>query len=257
MENAFIKKGTGLTGFALKRIAVVSMLIDHFGGVVMDGVIAPYRTNGSIFFTADMPFMVRYAFAIRAVCNTIGYIAFPLFCFLLVEGFLHTRDRVKYGLRMGLFALLSEIPYNIAHYQTLFCFRLQNVMFTLCVGIFTLIAISGAEGRFADRKGARILCTALITAIGMAAAYLLRSEYVFLGVLAICLLYLLHDKGWLRLLGFAPLLVVSPWILLALLPVLFYNGQRGKGAKYFFYIFYPAHLLAFAAIAWFLSNRAV
>ena len=91
----------------------------------------------------------------------------------------------------------------------------------------------------------------------MGLAYLIRSEYVFLGVLSICLLYLLRDQGRLRLLGFAPLLIVSPWILLALPPAMLYNGQRGKGMKYFFYVFYPAHLLAFAAIAWLLSNRVV
>lgn len=246
-----------LSGFALKRIAVISMIVDHFGSIIMDGIIAPYKVNDAIYFTADMPFMVRNAYIIRGICEALGSIAFPLFCFLIAEGFMHTRERVRYGVRVGAFALLSEIPYDIAHYQTLCSFRLQNVMFTLTVGIFTLLAISRFQEQLAGKKSLRIIGVSLITAAGMGLAFLIRGEYVFLGVLAICLLYLLRDKGWLRFLGFAPLLPASPWILLALIPAALYNGQRGTGSKYFFYIFYPAHFLLFAYIAYVLAARPI
>ena len=83
----------------------------------------------------DSPEALWQLMQAREVCEVLGSVAFPLFCFLMAEGFLHTRDRVKYGLRMGLFALLSEIPFNLAHFQTPFSLRLQNVMFTLTVGI--------------------------------------------------------------------------------------------------------------------------
>jgi len=91
--------------------------------------------------------------------------------------------------------------------------------------------------------------TAAVTAAGMVLAYLIRGEYVFMGVLAVTLVYLLRDKGRLRLLGLAPLLVVSPWTALAVPALLLYNGERGKGSKWFFYFFYPAHFLVFAALA--------
>ena len=87
------------------------------------------------------------------------------------------------------------------------------------------------------------------TAAGMGAALLVRGEYVFLGVLAAVLVYLLRDRGRLRVLGLAPLLIVSPWTALAVPVLLLYNGQRGKGNKWFFYVFYPAHFLVFAALA--------
>lgn len=257
MERPLLGSRSRLSGFTLKRIAIVSMLIDHIGSVVIDGVVAPYRTAEGFLFTADMPFLVKYSMYIRDVCEALGSVAFPIFCFLIAEGFLHTRDRVKYGLRLGLFALLSEIPYDLAHYQSLWSFRLQNVLFTLCVGVFTLVVLGLAERRFTGWSVGRVGLTLLIAAAGMGLAFLLRGEYVFLGVAAIVLLYLLRDAGWFRLLGFAPLLVASPWILLALIPVVLYSGQRGRGSKYFFYVFYPAHFLVLAGLAWLLAQRAV
>lgn len=244
-----------LDSFAIKWIAIASMVIDHFGSIVMDGVVAPYMTNDSIIFTADMPFFVRYTFAIKNVCEVLGSIGFPLFCFLLAEGFVHTRNRLTYGIRMGIFALISEIPFDLAHYQQALNFSLQNVMFTLCVGIFTLWAVSQAEEKLSGRKPLQILCIVLSVAAGCALAFLLRSEYVFLGILAIAPMYLLRKNPYLRLLGIAPLLIVSPWVLLALIPIFLYSGRRGKGSKYFFYVFYPAHFLAFAGIAYLLANR--
>ena len=73
-------------------------------------------------------------------------------------------------------------------------------------------------------------------------------------VLAAVLLYLLRDKGYLRAAGLAPLLVVSPWVLLAVPPILLYNGERGRGSKWFFYVFYPVHFLVFAALAAWISG---
>lgn len=258
MEKGLAAGTRGIfSSFALKRVAIISMIIDHFASVVMDGVIAPYRNGGLITFTADMPFMVRNAYVIDSVCDVLGSIAFPIFCFLLAEGFIHTRSRVKYAARVGIFALISEIPFDLAHYQKLWCFDLQNVMFTLCVSLFTLLAVSLIEEKYAGDKARRLVFTALAIVAGMGLAFLLRGEYVFLGVLTVSLLYLLRDAGYYRLLGFAPLLIVSPWILLALPFVFFYGGQRGRGSKYFFYVFYPAHFLLFAGIAYLLAGRAV
>lgn len=246
-----------LNGFMLKWIAIVSMVVDHFGSIIMDGVLSPYVVNGSIFFTDDMPYIVFHAFTVKNICEIIGSIAFPLFCFLIVEGVINTKNRLKYGIRVGIFALISEIPFNLAHSQTLFEPELQNVMFTLSVGIFTLILISISEEKYHDKNAARWGLTVLLTIIGMAVAYLLKGEYVFLGVLTIVLFYLLRGNEYTRLLGVSPLIIVSPWTLLSLIPIYLYNGHRGKGSKYFFYIFYPAHFIIFAAIAYILSNRPI
>ena len=68
-------------------------------------------------------------------------------------------------------------------------------------------------------------------------------------MLAVTLVYLLRGKGKLRVAGLAPLLVASPWTVLAVPLLLLYNGRRGKGSKWFFYFFYPVHFLVFAALA--------
>ncbi len=245
-----------LDGFTLKWIAIISMVIDHFGSIILDGALAPYMVDGTVCFTADMPAFIRSIPTIKIVCDALGRIAFPIFCFLLVEGFLHTRNPLKYGLRMGLFALISEIPFNLAHGGSIWYPGLQNVMFTLCIGVFTLYAISWAQQKLASRRALSILSVIGIGLVGASLAYLVRSEYVFLGIACTVLLYVLRSYPYLQPASFLPLtIVVSPWVLLAVPLVLAYNGQRGRGSQYFFYVFYPAHFLLFAGIATLLAGR--
>ena len=243
------EKRLELTGFGLKRLAVVSMIIDHIGSFLLRAMMIPYMVEGTLTVNRESPTALWELMQAREVCDILGRIAFPLFCFLMVEGFVHTHDRVKYGLRMAAFALLAEIPFDLAHYHRVFDPGLQNVMFTLTVCIFTLLLISKAEERYRERPGLKWLWVVLLTLAGAGTALFVRGEYVFLGVFSAVGLYLLRDRGRLRVLGLAPLLVVSPWTLLAWLPALFYNGERGRGSQWFFYIFYPAHFLAFAALA--------
>lgn len=255
MQQTLANRPKIFSGFALKWIAMISMVVDHFGSIIMDGVLSPYKSaDGAILFTADMPFFIRNSFVVKNICEIIGSIAFPIFCFLIVEGFLHTKSKLNYGILVGAFALVSEVPFNIAHVGKLFSPKLQNVMFTLCIGIFVLIVINLIENKMKAKMAPRIILTVLTIAAGMGLAFAVRGEYVFLGVLAISFLYILRG-GWWQMFGFAPLLLVSPWILLAVPFALFYSGKRGKGSKYFFYIFYPAHFLVFAGVAWLLANR--
>ena len=215
-----LKEGI-LTSFGLKRVAMVSMVIDHIGSFLLGAMLVPYMAGGTLTVNGDSPAALWQIVKGQELCHILGRMAFPIFCFLVVEGFLHTRDRVGY----------------------------QNVMFTFTVAIFTLLAITKAEERWAEKGGVRMAAIAAITAAGMGAALLVRGEYVFLGVLAAVLVYLLQDRGRLRVLGLAPLLIVSPWTALAVPVLLLYNGQRGTGNKWFFYVFYPVHFLVFAALA--------
>lgn len=242
------------SSFALKRVAVASMVIDHIGSFLLRAMMAPYRVDGMLVVNQDSPAILRQLMLWRELCDILGAIAFPIFCFLVAEGVLHTRDRLRYGRQMLWFALLSEIPYTLAHYQTFFSYRLQNVMFTLACAILTLLLISKVEERQVERKVLRWGMTAAAIAAGMVMAYLIRGEYVFMGPLAVSLVYLLRDKGRLRIAGLAPLLVVSPWTALAVPFLLLYNGERGKGSKWFFYLFYPAHFLVFASLAMVISG---
>lgn len=116
----------GLSGSTLKLIAIITMLIDHIGAAVIARLLI--AGQGS-----EMLYKIYYA--MRAV----GRVAFPIFCFLLVEGFFYTGSRKKYALRLFGFALLSEIPFDLAFSGKILEFGYQNVFFTLLIGLLTIM----------------------------------------------------------------------------------------------------------------------
>ncbi len=241
-----------LSSYWLKRIAILSMLIDHIGGIVLgyNGILRAYMgEDGFVWIGDDAPFLVRHVFQLQQLCDILGRVAFPIFCFLIVQGFIHTRSREKYMLRLGVFALISEVPFDLAHFRRPFSLNLQNVMFTLLIGFAVLYLMEKIARRYREDRVKTVALCALTVLCGGGLAYLIRSEYVFLGVGTIALMYLLRGNWMLQLLGLLPLAVVSPWCLLALIPLALYSGKRGKGSKYFFYVFYPAHFLALVAVA--------
>ena len=101
--------GKGLSGFALKYIAMVSMLCDHANFLVIRrGVFAPYTAaDDSILIPADAPVGVLLAQRVYGIFEILGHIGFPVFIFLLTEGFLHTRSRKRYLLTLAAFAVLA------------------------------------------------------------------------------------------------------------------------------------------------------
>ena len=125
----------GLSGSTLKLIAIITMLIDHIGAAVIARLLI--AGQGS-----EMLYKIYYA--MRAV----GRVAFPIFCFLLVEGFFYTGSRKKYALRLFGFALLSEIPFDLAFSGKILEFGYQNVFFTLLIGLLSNghILLEGVPG---------------------------------------------------------------------------------------------------------------
>ena len=97
--------------FKLKMLAVISMSIDHTGAVLMPDCIW---------------------------LRIIGRLAFPIYCFLLVQGFRNTSNIKKYIGRLALFAVVSEIPFNLAFYGTIIAEEFRNVFFTLLLGLLLL-----------------------------------------------------------------------------------------------------------------------
>lgn len=219
-----------MNSFHLKMIAIITMLIDHTAAVLI-----PSNT------------------VLWLVMRCIGRLAFPIFVFLLVEGFYHTRDVKKYLLRMGAFALLSEIPFDLAFYGKVLEFTHQNIFFTLFLGLLCLFLMKEAEKKFQKNVFAINVLNAVITLFFSVAAFYLKTDYGFAGILLVVAFYLFRGS---RLLCALALLFVSGFLIkgiqvlavLAMLPIAFYNGQRGKNIKYVFYIFYPAHLLILALL---------
>lgn len=218
-----------LSGSWLKLLAVTTMLIDHLAGFYWYADPA-FQT---VWFTiGHRP--VTPLFVMRAI----GRVAFPLFAFLLVEGFVHTRSRFRYGLNLLIFALLSEIPWNLVHAGT-WLYPRQNVFFTLFLGLLGMCAIE----RY--KEDAKRLLASLLGLLVV--SVLLRADYGCTGYGFILLLYVLRDQRILQaIIGCC--ILPGKWIAgAAFIPISLYNGQRGfvkgKFAKYLFYAFYPLHLL--------------
>ncbi len=252
-----MEKKKGISGSTLKMIAIVTMLIDHIGAAVLarllmvnglgeldqtnaDAIMQWLSANGALYWT-------------YTIMRMIGRGAFPIFCFLLVEGFLHTHDVKKYAMRLGLFALLSEIPFDLAFSSKILEFNYQNVFFTLFIGLLTMIAYRAVEEKEEWNQALKVILYILIVAAGMALAYFLKTDYAEKGVFCIMVLYIFRKKKmWQLIAGCASFIWETP-ALFGFIPIAFYNGTRGWKMKYFFYIFYPAHLLILYLICYFMG----
>ncbi|MCC8065679.1 MAG: conjugal transfer protein TraX [Clostridiales bacterium] len=232
-ENRTLQKQfSGISGSTLKLIAVITMLIDHTGATVIRSI------SRLPAVTAD-PTLRNTWQAIYSISRDIGRLAFPIFCFLLVEGFLHTRSPRKYADRLFLFALISEIPFDIALKGSWFYPDKQNVYFTLLIGLLVLIGI-----RAITNYGTRNLLLSVIPiAAGMLLAWWIDTDYNYKGVFLIAVLYLMRDSRLYQCIGGAAAISWELPAPLAFLPIYFYNGKRGMPLKYFFYWFYPVHLM--------------
>ena len=137
-DIASIQNRKGISGSTLKFIAVFSMLIDHIAASVLLNPLV----------NANSAFMISLAHVMRMF----GRLAFSIFCFLLIEGFLHTKNRKKYALRLALFALISEIPFDLAFSYKSFDFSYQNVFFTLLIGLLVMIGFQTITDRWNEKK---------------------------------------------------------------------------------------------------------
>jgi hypothetical protein len=180
------------------------------------------------------------------IMRKIGRISFPIYCFLLVEGFFHTRNLKKYILNCLIFALISEIPFDLAVYGRFVYIYGQNVYFTLALG---LIAI-GVLDKFKYKYDTKYLFYRLVViAVFAWLGQVLEVDYHWKGILFIIMFYYCYNiEKWRRnIIGIAAFAyeITAP---LAFIPIQLYNGTRGKQNKYMFYAIYPVHLLIFGLV---------
>ena len=224
-----------MTAFTLKIIASLCMLIDHTGAV----------------FPESTPEYFRW----------IGRIAFPIFAYMVAQGCKHTRNINKYLLRLGIFAIVSEIPFDIAlmHYYgvdgalnlNINFLSHTNVFYTLFLGV----ACIAAYEKFKQKMPAWLAISAALPFI--LAAFVLQSDYSVFGVGLILLLYIANPEskvartvilavGVIYLYRFNLMLMLFALVSAAL--VFLYNGRQGPKVKWAFYVFYPAHISVLAVI---------
>jgi hypothetical protein len=249
-----------LTVFVLKLIALVCMFIDHLGAV--------------------FPEYFPYA------CRVIGRASFPLFAFCVAEGCRHTRSMPRYALRLAAFALVSQVPFSLAfpHLRTVRFLYDTNIFYTLCLGALCVLAWQKLceNGTLARAPKAvpiaaricRVLLCAVCVCVCLLASDLLGTDYGAWGVLLVFSVYIFPGKTG-RLCALALMVVyrygmfvfdavadgfnfmpyINMWqmgflvsALCAVALAASYNGRRGPGLKWLFYIAYPAHLMVFAGI---------
>lgn len=236
-----------ITSFVLHLAAMGCMLLDHCGGTVSN----------------------------QMWMGFVGRIAFPIFAFLLAEGFFHTRDRKKYARRIFVFALISEIPFNLMMARQMVNPFQQNVLWTFLLGL----GVMSLYEKIRCRKNLllRLVLYVLATLGGYVLGFLAAVDYYGYGILVISLFYFTRPrpgmKPWHRVLLGLIQLGGMYWIaaemikgmmvpvsffglefevykqsfwLLALPLIWLYNGKQGyysKTVKYVYYWFYPVHML--------------
>ena len=228
----------GISSAVLKNIAVMTMLIDHIGAVIVTRMLIKNGVFGGLY---DIYMAMRI----------IGRFAFPIYCFLLVEGFQRTHDVKKYLGRIFLFALISEVPFDLALSGRAWYPAYQNVFFTLLLGLLTIAGLQLVEQHFGGteirKRFLRVGLDAVIVIAGCALALILKTDYNFKGVMAIVVLYLFRNRKkaqiWAGVIVFLLMDGLEMIAALSFILIWFYNGTRGRQNKYFFYFFYPVHLL--------------
>ena len=226
-----IKNMKGINGAQLKYIAFASMFIDHFN----KAIITP-------FLTGTGPMVI-----ITTIFDILGRIAFPIFAFMVVEGFFKTKSQWKYLRNLLIFAVISEIPYDMFQSAEFVNTWSQNILWGLALGLFTIMVIDKLKD-YIKKRPLWISVSLLIVALSSLGSMLISSDYEYYAIIIIYLYYLFYDKKLLAS-GLSYLVIIKEiYAILGFATVLFYNGEKGKQNKIFNYLFYPVHLLIFGII---------
>lgn len=232
----------------LKIIAMILMLLDHLWGTIIPG---------------------------NQWMTLIGRMAFPIFAFLIVEGFFHTSDLKKYMKRLFIFGLISEIPFNLIYTGSIIFPFHQNVMFTLLLGLLIINEIDKFKNTKEIKKKIipilKIFLFLLISIIGfvdygvtgvltIVVFYLFRGfKLAWIGqLISLILLYIVFFEGQsviLNIFNYEYFLPLQSIGVLSLIFIWLYNGEKGKNnklIKYLFYSFYPVHMLVIYLIYYFI-----
>lgn len=243
-----MKKLKFINSNALKILAMAFMLLDHLWATIIP----------------DNQWM-----------TCVGRLAFPIFAFMIAEGYAHTSDFKKYAKRLLIFGLISEIPFNLMSSGSFIYPFHQNVMFTLLLGLLSIREIDKIKQAFrSDDEKKKIAKKSLLSLLKILLFLIIGTvgfvDYGAMGITVIIALYLFRDVkfGWIfQTAALVMLFIVTfkgqelvftlmnneihfpiqGFGVLAMLPIGLYNGTRGKNAKwlkYAFYWFYPAHMAA-------------
>ena len=230
-----------ITSFGLHILAMVFMLCDHLWGTIVPG---------------------------NDWLTCVGRISFPIFAFMIVEGYFHTKDLKKYVKRLLFFAILSEIPFNLAMGSRVFYPIHQNVLWSFLISIGLIHWNENAKT--SEKIWKRLIVAVITVVLGYLAGLLTMVDFYHAGILTVLVFYFTKNLGWLKyflqtvllwyinmellggygyeveILGKIHFITRQGFALLALIPIWLYEGKQGpynKVIKNIYYWFYPVHLL--------------
>lgn len=245
-------KNFELTAAVLHIIAMTLMLMDHLWATLLPD---------------------------REWLTCAGRVAFPIFAFMAVEGYFHTRSFKKYILRMLLFAVLSEIPFDLMYGGTWFYPVHQNVLWTFLLSLLGVWLME--QVRKKGKTWMYLLVCVLVVPAGLVLGTLCMVDYYGVGVLTVFVFYFLHGRKWwcflgqlaalywlnvellgglmypVQLFGMEFELCQQGLALLALIPIWLYRGRQGYHSKpfqYLCYAFYPVHMLLLVVVLNFINR---
>ena len=227
----------------LKLIACVFMLIDHVGF----GIIRNYMLVHQMDMMPDK--FTRYQNAYD-ICNGIGRLAFPIFAFFLVEGFFHTRNVYKYAARLLVFAVISELPFDLGLFGVAAKWDHQNILLSFFIALLMLIIIRYIESNTMGLSAGVVwfACICAVIAFCELSVYI-HTDYSWKCMLLVAVLYFMRSTGKLQLLGGAAASCWEKYAPASFLLLYFYDPEVRPKYKYAFYIFYPLHLIIIYLIA--------
>lgn len=236
-----------IDGHVLKLFACATMVIDHLVYIFLEN-----RAPGN----GRMPvYTMEHGMLLAWIGGAIGRSAMPIFCFLIAEGYCHTRSKARYLLRMLLFAAISQPPFYLMGYYTDMTWRDLNVMVTFVYALIVLWMVDKVFLQYWNGGGRepRQLAWRVPVTVGAVAGICYLSDavtpcdYSWAGILAVLAFYLFRQQRMVAIMLAYIILVLCSELELYCVPGLIliwlYNGQRGPQRKYLFYCFYPVHIL--------------
>lgn len=218
-----------MTIFIIKIIACITMVLDHIKYV--------YEPSTNF----------------ATLC--LGRISFPLFAFLLTEGYVHTSNIKKYAKRLLIFGIISQIPFMLFR-MYVGNWIMLNIMFTLLLGLISILIFDKIKNKYISIP--LVILTILCGKI-------FKVDYGAYGVLLIFILYFFKDKKIFLFFTYIVIIILHYYlttglsmeyfynIVFTIFPIFIiisYNGKQGRKLKYFYYWFYPVHMLIFCIIGY-------
>ena len=251
----------------IKIIAMICMLIDHIGAGIVE----------KIYYSTTDYNMVLVWERTAVVLRSVGRIAYPLFAYMLVKGFFYTKNRFKHIINLIIFAIISEIPFDLLGNGTIWDPSYQNVMITLTLGTLMMWALeivreNGLQNSIRNEKIRKLAYGAFAVVLVICTArfaLLCHSDYGARGIVTIAIIYMLRDDK-LKLLQLGPILFILNIFIVTFItqgnmhatirycefeiyaimafPIMYAdsghrNEKNSRVLKWFGYWFYPLHQL--------------